>query len=55
MRCRYRLHEPDAPHFVTATVVEWIAFFTTAARGEIVTESLAHGRVHKGLRIRENS
>jgi len=29
MRSRYRIHEPDAAHFITATIIEWLPVFTT--------------------------
>jgi REP element-mobilizing transposase RayT len=51
MRSRYRILHPDHAHFVTATVVAWLPVFTTAARCDILIESLAHCRKTKGLRI----
>ena len=29
MRSRYRIHEPDAAHFITSTIIEWLPVFTT--------------------------
>src|SRR5205085_9091675 len=29
MRSRYRINEPDAAHFITSTIVEWLPVFTT--------------------------
>ncbi len=51
MRSRYRVHEPDRAHFVTATIVEWLPVFTTAACCDILVRSLEHCRQHKGLRV----
>ena len=51
MRSRYRIHEPQAAHFVTSTVVAWLPVFTTAARCDLLIQSWLHCREHKGLRI----
>src|SRR5436305_11700103 len=51
MRSRYRIREPDCAHFVTATIVEWLPVFTTAACCDILVRSLAFSREHKHLRI----
>ncbi len=51
MRSRYRVQEPQSPQFVTSTIVGWLPVFTTAARCEIVVDSLAYCRAHKGLKV----
>jgi putative transposase len=51
VRSRYRVNEPLAPHFVTCTVVAWLPIFTTAARCNILVDSLKYCREHKGLEI----
>ena len=51
MRSRYLIHEPDKPHFITATIVEWLPIFSTAACCDILIRSLDHCRQHKGLKI----
>ena len=51
MRSRYRVHVPDAAHFVTSTVVGWLPVFTTAARCNLVVEALAYCREHKKLKV----
>jgi putative transposase len=51
MRTSYRVHEDHLAHFVTATIVAWLPVFTTAARCDILVESLKYCRAHKGLRI----
>jgi len=51
MRSRYKIYAPDHAHFVTGTVVNWLPVFTNAARCDILVESFAYCREHKGLRI----
>jgi REP element-mobilizing transposase RayT len=51
MRSRYVVREPDAPHFVTCTVIEWLPVLTTGTRCELIVESLEFCRRQKGLRI----
>ncbi|MGC3988084.1 MAG: transposase [Chthoniobacteraceae bacterium] len=51
MRSRYRILEPHAPHFITATIVEWLPVFTTPGCCDILIRSLKYCREHKALRI----
>lgn len=51
MRSRYGVHEHDRAYFVTSTIVAWLPIFTTAARCNLVVDSLAYCRANKGLRI----
>ena len=51
MRSRYRINEPDRPHFITATIVEWLPVFNTAHCCDIIVRSFEFARAHKGLRI----
>jgi len=51
MRSRYRINEPEAAHFITATVVEWLPVFTTATCCDILVRSLEYCRANKQLRI----
>ena len=51
MRSRYRIHEPDAAHFITSTIIEWLPVFTTAACCDVLVRSFEHCRQHKGLRL----
>src|ERR1700761_9330908 len=51
MRSRYRVNEPDAVHFITSTIVEWLPVFTTAACCDIVVDSFKYCRANKGLKI----
>ncbi len=51
MRSRYRINDPDLPHFITATVVEWLPIFTSGACCDILVQSLACSREKKALRV----
>jgi putative transposase len=51
MRSRYRIHERDHAHFITATIVEWLPVFTSAACCDIIVRSFEFCREHKGLKI----
>ena len=51
MRSRYLIHEPGKPHFITATIVEWLPIFSTSACCDILVRALEHCRQHKGLKI----
>jgi len=51
MRSRYRINEPDRPHFITATSVEWLPVFTSSSCCDLVVRALSFAREHKGLRI----
>jgi len=51
MRSRYKIHNPEGTYFVTATIVEWLPVFTTAACCNILVDSLLYCREHKGLKI----
>jgi putative transposase len=51
MRSRYRVNQPDAAHFITSTIVEWLPVFTSAACCDIVVSSLEYCRAEKGLNI----
>ncbi len=51
MRTRYQVRTPDAAHFITATIVEWLPVFTSTACCDILVRSLIHCRVYVGLKI----
>ncbi|MBM4275556.1 MAG: transposase [Deltaproteobacteria bacterium] len=51
MRTRYTVKEPDAPHFITCTVVQWIPLFTRKPYFDILLDALQFCRQHKGLKI----
>ncbi|HVZ39750.1 MAG TPA: transposase [Candidatus Kapabacteria bacterium] len=43
--------EGEYVYFVTWTVVDWLAVFTTHERFTVLIEALAHGRAEKGLLV----
>lgn len=43
--------EPDKPHFLTCTVVEWLPVFTRPDAVQILLDSWNHQRRHDGLRL----
>jgi len=50
-RSRYVILEPDKPHFLTCTVVEWLPVFTRPNAVQILLDSWRHQRAHDGLRL----
>ncbi len=50
-RSRYVILEPDKPHFLTCTVVEWLPIFTRPDAVQILLDSWSHQRTHDGLRL----
>ena len=50
-RSRYVILEPDKPHFLTCTVVEWLPVFTRPDAVQLLLESWAHLRANEGLRL----
>jgi len=50
-RSRYIILEPDKPHFLTCTVVEWLPVFTRPDAVQILLASWAHQRANDGLRL----
>lgn len=50
-RSRYRFADPDQPHFLTCTVVEWLPVFTRRETVEVVLDAWNHQRRDDGLRI----
>ena len=51
MRTRYQVREPHAAHFITSSIVEWLPVFTSARCCDLLLESFAYCRAHKGLLI----
>jgi len=51
VRSRYRVNDPGAAHFITATVVDWLPIFTTASRCDVVVQSLNYCQEKKGMKI----
>ena len=50
-RSRYVVLEPDKPHFLTCTVVEWLPVFTRPDSVQILLDSWSHQRANDGLRL----
>ena len=50
-RSRYAITEPDKPHFLTCTVVEWLHVFTRPEVVQILLDCWSHQREHEGLRL----
>ncbi|TVR02145.1 MAG: transposase [Desulfovibrionales bacterium] len=50
-RSRYVIQEPDKPHFLTCTVVEWLPVFTRPDAVQIILDSWTYQRLHDGLQI----
>jgi putative transposase len=50
-RSRYLITEPDKPHFMTCTVMEWLPVFTRPETVQIVLDSWRFQRKHAGLRL----
>ncbi len=50
-RDRYVITEPDKPHFLTCTVVEWLPVFSRPEVVDILLNSWKYQREHEGLRL----
>ncbi len=50
-RSRYLIQEPDKPHFLTCTVVEWLPVFTRPDAVQFILDSWTHQRQHDGLQL----
>ncbi|WP_133510942.1 REP-associated tyrosine transposase [Candidatus Thiosymbion oneisti] len=50
-RSRYRIVEPQAPHFMTFTVLEWLPVFTRPDTVEILLEAFTYRRQNWGVRL----
>ena len=50
-RSRYVITEPEKPHFLTCTVVEWLPIFTRPDSVQILLDSWSYLRAHEGLRL----
>jgi putative transposase len=50
-RSRYTITEPDKPHFMTCTVMEWLSVFTRPETVQIMLDSWRHQREREGLRL----
>ena len=50
-RSRYRILEPENPHFLTCTIVEWLPVFTRPDAVQIILDSWSHQRKNNGLKL----
>ena len=50
-RSRYVITEPDRPHFLTRTVLEWLPVFTRPATVQIVLDSWRYLNEHDRLKL----
>ncbi|MFP7753879.1 REP-associated tyrosine transposase [Thermodesulfobacteriota bacterium B35] len=50
-RSRYTFGEPDQPHFLTCTVVEWLPVFTRPEAAEIIFDTWRFLQQRQGLQI----
>jgi len=50
-RSRYVITEPDKPHFLTCTVMEWLPVFTRPETVQIVFDCWRYQREHQGLQL----
>jgi len=41
-RSRYQIHEPQAPHFLTCTVIQWLPLFAQPENARIVLDCLRY-------------
>src|SRR5690606_6118328 len=50
-RSRYVITEPDKPHFLTCTALEWLPLFTRPALVDILPDCWRYRQVNQGLRL----
>jgi len=50
-RSRYLITEPDKPHFLTYTVLEWLPVFTRAETVDILLNCWRYQRENVGLKL----
>jgi len=50
-RSRYVITEPDLPHFLTCTVVDWLPLFSRPALVDILLTCWRYQQQHQGLRL----
>jgi len=48
---RYKAFDPEAPYFITFTLVEWLRLLTLPKISDIVTDSMKYCQQNKGLVI----
>ena len=50
-RSRYAITEPDKPHFMTCTVMEWLPVFTRPETVKILLDCWQYQREHADLKL----
>jgi len=50
-RSRYTITEPDKPHFLTCTVLDWLPVFTRPDTVQILLDCWSFQREHRGLKL----
>ncbi|BBP75851.1 hypothetical protein PHLH7_19550 [Pseudomonas sp. Ost2] len=50
-RSRYTITEPDQPHFLTCTVLEWLPLFTRPALVTLLLDCWRYQQANQGLRL----
>jgi len=50
-RSRYKIYEPNHPHFITCTTLHWIPIFTNQESVGIIIESLKYLQKNNNLKI----
>ena len=50
-RSRYSITDPDKPHFMTCTVLEWLPVFTRPETVQILLDCWLYQRENAGLRL----
>jgi len=50
-RSRYVITEPDKPHFMTCTVMEWLPVFTRPETVQIILDCWQYQREHEDLKL----
>lgn len=50
-RNRYVITEPDKPHFLTCTVMEWLPVFIHPGAAQIIFDSWSYLKANQGMRL----
>jgi putative transposase len=50
-RSRYTITEPDSPHFLTCTIVEWLPIFSRPETVATMLDCWRYQREHQGFRL----
>jgi len=48
-RSRYKIHENQAPYFLTCTIINWLPLFTRQDTVQIILDALVWRQQHKTL------